>query len=52
MTGEVLVELPKETQKYVVWSRLESKKMSEGWFAILDIPDYIEKYTRILNFDI
>lgn len=28
------------------------QKMSEGWFAILDIPDYIEKYTRILNFDI
>lgn len=28
------------------------QKMSEGWFAILDIPDYIEKYTRILNFNI
>lgn len=28
------------------------QKMSEGWFAILDIPDYIEKYTHILNFDI
>lgn len=28
------------------------QKMSEGWFAILDIPDYIEKYSRILNFEI
>lgn len=28
------------------------QKMSEGWFAILDIPDYIERYTHILNFDI
>ncbi len=23
---------------------------SEGWFAIPDVPDYIEKYTHILNF--
>lgn len=28
------------------------QKMSKGWFAILDIPDYIEKYTGILNFNI
>lgn len=28
------------------------QKMSKGWFALLDIPDYIEKYTNILNFDI
>lgn len=28
------------------------QKMSDGWFAILDIPDYIEKYTHILNFGI
>lgn len=26
------------------------QKMSEEWFAILDIPDYIEKYTRISTF--
>lgn len=25
---------------------------SEGWFAIPDVSDYIEKYTHILNFEI
>lgn len=28
------------------------QKMAEGWFAILDVEDYIEKYTSILNFTI
>ncbi|MCM1023986.1 MAG: hypothetical protein NC395_08025 [Prevotella sp.] len=28
------------------------QKMSEGWLAVINISDYIEKYTHILNFEI